>query len=142
MHDLIPHERRVAHVQGAVDPNFPSAFWKSFETSVQGIEVNVEELLAFAIREWQIQGGKPISVEIGKKMGDFGENKGHDWMFLDTLRNWRSAVCPVEQRIGQHHCECVMYELCMYYLHTKVCYVLVINGLCTLTLGAEDPDTK
>jgi hypothetical protein len=85
----------VAHVQGAVDPNFPSASWKSLETLVQGLEVIVEELLLFAVGEWQIQGGKPISVEICKEMGDFGENKGHDWMFLDTQKNWRSAVCPV-----------------------------------------------
>ncbi len=95
MHNLIPHEGCVAHVQGAVDPNFPSASCKSLETLVQGIEMNVEELLVFSVGEWQIQGGKPISVEIGKKVGDFGENKGHAWMFLDTLRNWRSAGCPV-----------------------------------------------
>ena len=95
MHDLFPQVRRVTHVQGAVGSNLPSASRKSLETSVQGIQVIVAELLVYAVGEWQIQGGKPISVEISKKMSYFGENKCHDWMFLDTQWNRRSAVCPV-----------------------------------------------
>ena len=82
----------------------------------------VAELLVFAVGGWQIERGKPISVEIGKEMSYFGENKCHDWMFLDTQWNRRSAVCPAERR---YHI--IMYGLCMYYSCLHVGYVLVMN---------------